>query len=132
MREGELVEVTLRNRDVDDGVTIHWHGVDLPNAEDGVAGVTQDAVPPGGSHVYRFRADQVGTFWYHAHQASATEVRRGLYGALVIEPADSAARDGRPTSSSPCTRSTAPRSMNATDGVERRAVAAGNRLSASG
>ena len=48
VRQGDLVEVTLRNKDVKDGVTIHWHGVDLPNAEDGVAGVTQNAVPPGG------------------------------------------------------------------------------------
>ena len=91
VHQGDLVEVTLRNKDVKDGVTIHWHGVDLPNAEDGVAGVTQNAVPPGGSYVYRFRAEQVGTFWYHAHQASASEVRRGLYGALVIEPATNAA-----------------------------------------
>ncbi len=124
VREGELVEVTLRNRDVAGGVSVHWHGVDVPNGEDGVAGVTQDAVPPGGVHVYRFRAEQVGTFWYHAHQASATEVRRGLYGALVIQPR-SAPRtrvadivvaahtlDGTPL-------------VNATDGVERRAVAPG-------
>ena len=83
--------MTLRNEDVKDGVTIHWHGVDLPNAEDGVAGVTQNAVLPGASYTYRFRVMQVGTFWYHAHQASASEVRRGLYGALVIEPATNAA-----------------------------------------
>ena len=71
VRQGDLVEVTLVNRDVERGVSIHWHGVDVPNAEDGVAGVTQDSVPPGGRHVYRFRAKQVGTFWYHTHQASA-------------------------------------------------------------
>ena len=47
VRRGDLVEVTLRNEDVDTGVTIHWHGVDVSNAEDGVAGVTQDAVLPG-------------------------------------------------------------------------------------
>ena len=46
--EGDLVEVTLVNDSVPDGVTLHWHGVDVPNAEDGVAGVTQDAVPTGG------------------------------------------------------------------------------------
>jgi FtsP/CotA-like multicopper oxidase with cupredoxin domain len=85
-RRGQLVEVTLKNEDVDGGVTIHWHGVDVPNAEDGVAGVTQDAVMPGGSYTYRFRPDQQGTFWYHTHQSSAEEVRRGLFGALVIEP----------------------------------------------
>jgi FtsP/CotA-like multicopper oxidase with cupredoxin domain len=86
VRQRDLVQVTLVNRDVTEGVTIHWHGVDVPNAEDGVAGVTQDAVLPGERYVYRFRAEQVGTFWYHTHQASAKEVRRGLFGTLVIEP----------------------------------------------
>ena len=47
VRQGDLVEVVLRNADVDVGVTIHWHGIDVPNAEDGVAGVTQNAVLPG-------------------------------------------------------------------------------------
>jgi FtsP/CotA-like multicopper oxidase with cupredoxin domain len=87
VRQGDLVEVALENKDVPQGVTIHWHGVDVPNAEDGVAGVTQDAVLPGERHVYRFRAEQVGTFWYHTHQYSSKDVRRGLFGALVIEPA---------------------------------------------
>jgi FtsP/CotA-like multicopper oxidase with cupredoxin domain len=86
VRQGDLVEVVLRNENVDDGVTIHWHGVDVPNAEDGVAGVTQDAVLPGASYTYRFRAEQVGTFWYHSHQVASEEVQRGLFGALVIEP----------------------------------------------
>jgi FtsP/CotA-like multicopper oxidase with cupredoxin domain len=86
VHEGDLVQVTLRNKDVDEGVTIHWHGVDVPNAEDGVAGVTQDAVLPGESFTYRFRASQRGTFWYHTHQTSAKQVRRGLYGAIVMEP----------------------------------------------
>jgi FtsP/CotA-like multicopper oxidase with cupredoxin domain len=58
----------------------------VPNAEDGVAGVTQDAVMPGGRYTYRFRAEQLGTFWYHSHQASSEQVRRGLYGAFVIRP----------------------------------------------
>jgi FtsP/CotA-like multicopper oxidase with cupredoxin domain len=83
---GDLVEVTLVNRDVEPGVTIHWHGVDVPNAEDGVAGVTQDAVPPGGSYTYRFRAEQTGTFWYHSHESSSSQVARGMFGAFVIEP----------------------------------------------
>ncbi len=86
MRQGDLVEVELTNADVEQGVTIHWHGVDVPNAEDGVAGVTQNAVLPGERHTYRFRAEQMGTFWYHTHQVSSKEVRRGLFGAFVIEP----------------------------------------------
>jgi FtsP/CotA-like multicopper oxidase with cupredoxin domain len=91
VRQGDLVEVTLRNEDVDQGVTVHWHGVDVPNAEDGVAGVTQDAVAPGQTYTYRFRAEQVGTFWYHSHQVSSSAVRRGLFGAFVIEPRTAAA-----------------------------------------
>lgn len=85
VRQGELIEVTLVNKDIEDGVTIHWHGVDVPNAEDGVAGVTQNAVMPGGRYTYRFRAEQLGTFWYHSHQVSSEQVRRGLYGAFVID-----------------------------------------------
>ena len=91
---GDLVEVDLRNKDVDEGVTIHWHGIDVPDAEDGVAGVTQNAVPVGGHYVYRFRVRQTGTFWYHTHQDSDDGVRRGLYGAFVSVP-----REPAPTSS---------------------------------
>ena len=43
-------------------------------------------MPPGGRFVYRFRPDRAGTFWYHAHQTSSSEVRRGLFGVLVVEP----------------------------------------------
>ncbi len=85
--EGDLVEVHLTNADVPDGVTLHWHGLDVPNAEDGVAGVTQDAVLPGKQHTYRFVAEDAGTYWYHSHQVSHTQVIRGLFGALVVHPA---------------------------------------------
>jgi FtsP/CotA-like multicopper oxidase with cupredoxin domain len=88
VRQGQLVEITLVNKDLEQGVSVHWHGVDVPNAEDGVAGVTQDSVPPGGRYVYRFRAEQAGTYWYHSHQHSLNEVERGLYGAFVVAPAD--------------------------------------------
>ena len=84
--EGQLVEVKLRNDSVEDGVSLHWHGVDVPNAEDGVAGVTQDAVTTGGTHTYRFVADQAGTFWYHSHQVSHEQVIGGLFGSLVVLP----------------------------------------------
>jgi FtsP/CotA-like multicopper oxidase with cupredoxin domain len=87
VRQGDLVEVTLINQDIADGVTLHWHGYRVPNGEDGVAGVTQDAVAPGGSFTYRFVASDPGTFWYHAHQVSSEAVRRGLFGALIVEPA---------------------------------------------
>ena len=83
---GDLVQVTLVNESVPDGATIHWHGIDVPNAEDGVAGVTQDAVPVGGKHAYRFKAEEAGTYWYHSHQVSSDEVKGGLFGPIVIAP----------------------------------------------
>ena len=86
VRQGQLLEVHLHNESVADGVTLHWHGVDVPNAMDGVAGVTQDAVPVGGRFTYRFVAMQAGTYWYHAHQLSNPEVSGGLFGALVVLP----------------------------------------------
>ncbi|MCW2741012.1 MAG: multicopper oxidase type 3 [Blastococcus sp.] len=88
--QGDLVQVTLTDVDVPDGVTLHWHGVDVPNAEDGVAGVTQDAVRPGERHVYRFVAEDAGTYWYHSHQVSDAQVRGGLFGTFVVLPATAA------------------------------------------
>lgn len=93
MREGELVEVTLINKDIEDGATLHWHGLDVPNAEDGVAGATQNAVMPGETFTYRFIAEQTGTFWYHSHQNSKTAVEKGLFGALIVEPQEAVSVD---------------------------------------
>jgi FtsP/CotA-like multicopper oxidase with cupredoxin domain len=86
--EGDLIEVTLRNTDIPDGVTLHWHGYEVACGEDGAPGVTQQVLPPGVEFVYHFRADQVGTYWYHTHQASHRGVRKGLYGTLVVTPRD--------------------------------------------
>ena len=83
---GDLLQITLVNENIDEGTTLHWHGVDVPNAADGVAGVTQDAVSVGEEFVYRFVVDQAGTFWYHSHQISHEQVRGGLFGALVVHP----------------------------------------------
>ena len=84
--QGQLVEVRLENASVPGGVTLHWHGVDVPNLMDGVAGVTQDAVGVGEHYTYRFVADDVGTYWYHSHQISHQQVQGGLLGALVVAP----------------------------------------------
>ncbi|WP_026700759.1 multicopper oxidase family protein [Salibacterium aidingense] len=82
--KGDFVRVHLKN-ELDVPVTIHWHGVILPNKMDGVPGLTQDAVEPGESFTYEFIANDPGTYWYHSHQHSADQVDRGLYGSLVIE-----------------------------------------------
>lgn len=83
--EGERVRVTLVNH-LPDSTSIHWHGLRLPNPADGVAGVTQDAVPPGQTYVYEFIAQDPGTYWYHTHQATLRQLGRGLYGAITILP----------------------------------------------
>ena len=82
---GDRVRVTLVNH-LPEATSIHWHGIRVPNAEDGVAGVTQDAVRPGGSYVYEFVANDAGTFWYHSHQDTSAQLPRGLLGAIVVEP----------------------------------------------
>lgn len=85
VHQGDLVVVHLVNR-LPVATSIHWHGIDVPGGEDGVAGLTQDAVPPGRPYTYRFIADKPGTYWYHAHQDSLTQVDRGLFGAVVVTP----------------------------------------------
>jgi FtsP/CotA-like multicopper oxidase with cupredoxin domain len=84
--QGQLIEVHLRNASVKAGITLHWHGYDVPAAMDGVAGVTQDEVPIGGEFTYRFVANQIGTYWYHSHQVSNPQVIGGLFGALLVLP----------------------------------------------
>lgn len=87
VRLGEEVVVELTN-DLPQPTTIHWHGVRVPNAMDGVPGVTQDPVPPGGRFTYRFVPKDAGTFWFHPHVRGAEQVERGLYGVLVVDDAE--------------------------------------------
>lgn len=87
VRLGEEVVVRLQN-DLPQPTTIHWHGVRVPNAMDGVPGVTQDPVPPGGSFTYRFVPKDAGTFWFHPHVRGAEQVERGLYGVLIVDEAE--------------------------------------------
>ncbi len=80
--QGDLVEVVLRNRNIPAGTSLHWHGVDISGRNDGVAGVTQNAVLPGHHYVYRFVVPDAGTYWYHSHQHARHQVAAGLFGAL--------------------------------------------------
>lgn len=84
VRQGDEVRVRLVNK-LSQPTTIHWHGVRMINAMDGVPGLTQEAVPPGASFDYVFRAPDAGTFWYHPHSQTWEQVARGLYGVLVVE-----------------------------------------------
>lgn len=65
--------------------TIHWHGLRLPNAMDGVPDVTQAPVGPGERFTYSFTARDAGTFWYHPHSNSSEQIGRGLHGVLIVE-----------------------------------------------
>jgi len=89
VQQGDLVEVKLVNN-LPVSTTIHWHGISVPNAEDGVAGLTQDAVKPGQTFTYRFIAKDVGTYWYHSHQDTSVQLPLGLYGAIIVEPKEPA------------------------------------------
>jgi len=82
-KEGDDVTINVYNH-LDKGTTIHWHGVLVPWRMDGVQGVTQEAIPPGGVFHYHFTLKQSGTYWYHAH--SGLQEQLGLYGAMIIDP----------------------------------------------
>jgi FtsP/CotA-like multicopper oxidase with cupredoxin domain len=87
VRQGESLRVRLINR-LASPTTIHWHGVRLPNAMDGVPTLTQAPVAPGGEFVYEFTPPDAGTFWYHPHYDSLVQLNHGLAGALIVEERD--------------------------------------------
>lgn len=86
-RQGQRITRQLVNK-LDVPTSVHWHGIRIDNAMDGVAGLTQDAVPPGGTFDYDFALPDAGTYWYHAHTNSMEQVARGLSGALIVEEPD--------------------------------------------
>ncbi|MCR8644348.1 multicopper oxidase family protein [Paenibacillus sp. N1-5-1-14] len=81
---GDTIKVVLKN-ELDDPVSIHWHGYPVPNTMDGIPGMTQDAVVKGKSFTYEFKATIPGTYWYHSHQDSVNQLDKGLYGSLIVE-----------------------------------------------
>jgi len=83
VKEGETIRVVLENG-LPEPTTIHWHGLPVPNAMDGVPGLTQAPVGPGESFVYEFPARPAGTYLYHSH--ARYQLDRGLYGPLIVEP----------------------------------------------
>jgi len=80
----KTVHVRLDNA-LAEPTSVHWHGIRIDNAMDGVSGFTQPPVQPGESFDYRFRAPDAGTYWYHSHHRSWEQVGRGLYGALIVD-----------------------------------------------
>ena len=83
-KEGDDVTLRVTNR-LSVPSSIHWHGVLLPSAMDGVPGLSFPGIRPGETFVYRFPVKQSGTYWYHSH--SRFQEQTGVYGSIVIEPA---------------------------------------------
>jgi FtsP/CotA-like multicopper oxidase with cupredoxin domain len=84
---GDRLDVVLENRLPRPGehTSIHWHGIRLPNAEDGVPYLVQPPVQPGESYRYGFTPPDTGTFWFHTHCNTVEQLGRGLMGVLIVE-----------------------------------------------
>ncbi len=83
-REGDTVTIRVKNR-LNETTSIHWHGIILPFQMDGVPGISFTGIPPGDTFTYRFKVQQSGTYWYHSH--SGMQEATGVYGAIIIDPA---------------------------------------------
>jgi FtsP/CotA-like multicopper oxidase with cupredoxin domain len=84
--EGDTVRVTLAN-ELEQPTSIHWHGLHVPNNQDGVVPFSQPEIKPGERFTYEFTASHAGTFMYHSHQNAVDQIDRGLYAPLIIDPA---------------------------------------------
>jgi hypothetical protein len=85
--QGDHVRINVTN-DLPEPTSVHWHGLVLPNGMDGAGDVTQKPIDPGESFAYEFTAGQQGTYFYHSHTAADRQQALGMYGALIVDPAD--------------------------------------------
>ena len=81
-KQGDHVTIHVHNH-LNEETAIHWHGILIPWQMDGVLGITQKGIPPGGTFRYQFTLEQSGTYWYHAH--AGLQEQQGLYGAFLID-----------------------------------------------
>ncbi|MBY3514281.1 DUF4396 domain-containing protein [Rhizobium laguerreae] len=86
IREGDRVRINVKNS-LPESTSVHWHGLVLPNEMDGPAEITQPPIHPGETYVYKFTAGQSGSYFYHSHDHVDRQQALGLYGALMIDPA---------------------------------------------
>jgi len=87
VRQGSEITVHVRN-DADLATTVHWHGLRLDNAYDGVPEDTQDPIAVGGEFSYRLKFPDAGLYWYHPHVREDYALDLGLYGNVVVDPVD--------------------------------------------
>ncbi|MDZ4769792.1 MAG: copper oxidase [Chloroflexota bacterium] len=85
--EGDRVRIFVNN-ETTQPTAIHWHGLLLPNAMDGVPFITQDPIMPGETFTYEFTARNPGSHMYHSHYNAVEQVTKGMLGAFIIDPAD--------------------------------------------
>jgi CopA family copper-resistance protein len=85
LKEGEPATLRVTNR-MEESTSIHWHGLLLPPAMDGVPGVSFAGIEPGATFTYRFPVRQSGTYWYHSH--SGLQEQSGVYGPMIIDPVE--------------------------------------------
>ena len=97
--EGDTAEIYVHN-ELNEETSLHWHGLFLPNKEDGVPNLTQMPIKEHTTHLYKFPIIQHGTHWYHSHSGLQEQI--GMYGSMILnkKPAEIAERidvDGLPT-----------------------------------
>ena len=85
VREGDRVRIVLKN-ELPESTAIHFHGLELPNDQDGVPFITQPPVKPGQSYTYEFTVSNAGSHMYHSHHNAAKQVGLGLLGAFIVQP----------------------------------------------
>ena len=88
---GDVLEVEVTN-DLDEDTSVHWHGLEVPWEQDGIAWM-MDPIAPGETRLYTFPLTRAGTFWYHPHMDVAHQVDWGLYGALIVRDPNEPATD---------------------------------------
>jgi FtsP/CotA-like multicopper oxidase with cupredoxin domain len=93
VQRGEKFAATLINT-LNEPTTVHWHGIRLPNDQDGVPFLSQPYVYPGDRFDYAFSPPDAGTFWYHPHCNTLTQMGRGLAGMLIVEDRNDPVFDG--------------------------------------
>jgi FtsP/CotA-like multicopper oxidase with cupredoxin domain len=88
LKVGDRVLFVIKN-ELPQETTVHWHGLAVPNSEDGVPGITQKAIPRGGQFTYHFTitSQMIGTHFYHTHFNDSFQMDQGLHGLLFVEPA---------------------------------------------
>lgn len=83
-REGDFARIRVHNHLQSEETSTHWHGLLLPNVQDGVPYITTPPILPGQTHTFEFDLRHSGTYWYHSH--THFQEQSGVFGAIVVEP----------------------------------------------